>query len=258
MPPCFIKEHKNMLAKTCLLKSNVVVGMSWEANIVRKKSNYFICDGDWQQFVVHHQLELGDILLFFLIDKSTFHVLAYNQKCYSNFSGSPLFEELSSSSEEKQDTSRNAKRVKTEPKESSEEEEVESGSEENGPKKIRLSVVNLNNKDPYYEIVVKKSHTFFMTIPMSFARWTGIIDMKRMRLDNGEGKKWGVDVVRKKGSIRITRGWAEFRTHNKIANGQTCRFKLIRGNGGGKNVLQVKMALDLNFVLGLERIESLS
>ncbi|MCE3052309.1 hypothetical protein HAX54_052192 [Datura stramonium] len=91
-----------------------------------------------------------------------------------------------------------------------------------------------------------------------------------------------------KGSIRITRGWAEFRTHNKIANGQTCRFKLIRGNGGGKNVLQlyfgivllargivddiiafnillvdfsenqVKMALDLNFVLGLERIESLS
>ncbi|MCE3052310.1 hypothetical protein HAX54_052193 [Datura stramonium] len=99
----------------------------------RRKSNYFICDGDWQQFVVHHQLELGDILLFFLIDKSTFHVLAYNQKCYSNFSGSPLFEELSSSSEEKQDTSRNAKRVKTEPKESSEEEEVER-KEENGSK----------------------------------------------------------------------------------------------------------------------------
>lgn len=118
MPPCFIKEHKSMLAKTCLLKSNVV-GMSWEANIVRKMSNYFICEGEWTQFVVHHQLELGDVLLFFLIDKSTFQVLPYNQKCYSNFSRSQPFEELSSSSGEKQDVGRNYKRVKTEPIESS-------------------------------------------------------------------------------------------------------------------------------------------
>ncbi|XP_060195108.1 B3 domain-containing protein At5g25470-like [Lycium barbarum] len=170
MLPAFIKENKNMLAKTCLLKSNIV-GMSWEASIVRKKSNYFICEGEWSHFVVHHQLELGDILLFFLIDKSTFQVLVYNQKSYKNFSGRQLFEELSSSSQEKQDygntgPSRKSKRVNTEPEELSgtvaEEEEANSESEENGPKKIRFSVVNLNSKDPYYEMVIKKSHSIFM------------------------------------------------------------------------------------------------
>ena len=36
------------------------------------------------------------------------------------------------------------------------EEGVESGNEENGPKKIRLCVVNLNKNDPYYEMVMKK------------------------------------------------------------------------------------------------------
>lgn len=43
-----------------------------------------------------------------------------------------------------------------------EEEEAEGGTEENAPMKIRSSVVNLNNKDPYYEIVVRKSHSNFM------------------------------------------------------------------------------------------------
>ena len=36
------------------------------------------------------------------------------------------------------------------------EEGVESGNEENGPKKIRFGVVNLNKNDPYYEMVIKK------------------------------------------------------------------------------------------------------
>lgn len=118
MPPCFVKEHKHMLSKTCLLKSNES-GMSWEANIVRKKSNYFICEGEWTQFVVHHQLELGDVLLFFLVDKSTFQVLAYNQKSDDNFNRNQLFEELSCSSGEKQDAVRKSMRVKTEQIESS-------------------------------------------------------------------------------------------------------------------------------------------
>ena len=37
-----------------------------------------------------------------------------------------------------------------------EEEGVESGNEENGPKKSRFGVVNLNKNDPYYEMVIKK------------------------------------------------------------------------------------------------------
>ncbi|KAH0773583.1 hypothetical protein KY290_010720 [Solanum tuberosum] len=190
IPPGFMKENKKMLAKTCLLKSNVV-GMSWEANIVRKRNN--------QQF-----------------------------------------EELSTSSGEKQDViGRNSKRVKTEPTGSSgnvaEKEGVESGNQENGPKKIRFSVVNLNSNDPYYEMVIKKLY-----IPVDFVRWAGLIGKKKMNLDNGKGKEWEVFIERRQGCVRITRGWLEFKTHNKIATGETYRFKLIWGKGSANNVLQVQ------------------
>ncbi|XP_059281927.1 high mobility group B protein 13-like isoform X1 [Lycium ferocissimum] len=99
MPSHFVKKHKKMLAKTCILKTDVA-GISWKVKIEREKPNYFICEGDWPQFVVHHQLKHGDVLLFFLIEKSTFHVLLYSQKQRGNLGGRQLFEELSSSSEE--------------------------------------------------------------------------------------------------------------------------------------------------------------
>ncbi|KAF3651486.1 High mobility group B protein 2 [Capsicum annuum] len=229
-----------MLAKTCLLKTNAV-GLIWEAKIVRENSNYFICDGDWPQFVVHHKLELGDILIFFLIDKSTFQVLPYNQKSCKSFSGKGVFQELSSSSAEEHDVgiARKLKKIKMEPKESSEEEKAEGGNGKKGPKKNRFSVVNLNSKDPYFEMVVRKTHSIFMTIPLSFAKGTGMTNMKKMRLVNEKGNEWKlVDIVHTRYRVLIKGGWAEFRTRNKIANGQTCRFKLIKGNGCGNNVLQ--------------------
>nr|XP_033516533.1 uncharacterized protein LOC117280876 [Nicotiana tomentosiformis] len=110
LPCSFIRENKKMLAKTCLLG---VAGNSWEAKIVKEKSKYFICEGEWPQFVVHHKLELWDILHFLLIDKSKFHVLPYTQKCRLNFHEKRLaFEELSSSSEDEIGPSRKSKKVK--------------------------------------------------------------------------------------------------------------------------------------------------
>lgn len=123
MPPVFIKENKKKLAKTCLLKTDIAAGMSWEAKIVKENSHFFICDGEWPKFVAHHKLKLGDILLFFLVDKSTFHILPYGQKTCKNLCRRQLFEELSSSSEEEEECdvgirlSRKSKKVKTEPKE---------------------------------------------------------------------------------------------------------------------------------------------
>ncbi|CAN4090539.1 unnamed protein product [Withania somnifera] len=242
MPSVFIKENKKMLAKTCLLKTNAV-GMSWEAKIVRENSNYFLSEGDWPHFVVHHKLEIGDILIFFLIDKSTLQVLPYNQKNCKKFSGRGVFQELRNSSEEKHDVgiTRKWNKIKMEPKESSEEEGAQVGNEENGRKNSRFSVVNLNNEHPYYEAVVRKTHSKHMTIPISFAKRTGITNMKKMSLVNRKGNEWKlVDVVHTGSRVYMKGGWAEFRTLNKIANGQTCRFKLIKGNGFGNNVLQVQ------------------
>lgn len=65
--------------------------------------------------------------------------------------------------------------------------------------------------------------------------------MKKMRLVNEKGNEWKlVDIVHTRQRVFMKGGWAKFRTLNKIAYGQTCRFKLIKGNGCGNNVLQVQ------------------
>ncbi|WMV18197.1 hypothetical protein MTR67_011582 [Solanum verrucosum] len=99
-----------MLAKTCLVHTNE--GVFWEAKIMRKNSNFLICEGDWPQFVVYHKLRRGDVLLFLLVENSTFLVVPYTQKSGRNFHGRQPFEELSSISEEEEEDiepSRNSK-----------------------------------------------------------------------------------------------------------------------------------------------------
>ncbi|PHU25372.1 High mobility group B protein 2 [Capsicum chinense] len=120
MPGAFVKEHKKMLAKTCLLKTDE--GLSWEAKIVKETSHYFMCEGDWPRFLQHHKFESGDMLIFYLVEKSTFHVLLYSKKSLTNIRH---FEELSSSDEEEAaeekgevknvEASRKANKVKMEP-----------------------------------------------------------------------------------------------------------------------------------------------
>ncbi|OIT21610.1 hypothetical protein A4A49_35703 [Nicotiana attenuata] len=115
MPPTFVKENKKKLGKTCLLKTDVD-DMFWEVKIVRENSDYFICGGDWPHFVGYHKLKVGEILIFYLIDKSTFQVVPYIQKSCKNLRGGKPFEELSSSeNEEDAGPSRRAKKVKMDP-----------------------------------------------------------------------------------------------------------------------------------------------
>ncbi|WMV15004.1 hypothetical protein MTR67_008389 [Solanum verrucosum] len=117
--------------------------------------------------------------------------------------------------------------------------EANSRSEEVGPKNSsRYSFVNLNGDNPYFEMVIKKTHATCMTIPMRFAQSTDIINMKNMRLVNEEGVEWGVEIEYNRSMVIIKGGWTAFRKDNKIANGETCRFKLIRGHIA--NVLQVQ------------------
>lgn len=182
MPSCFIKENKKMLTKACLLKTDEA-GMLWEAKIVREKSNnYFICEGEWPQFVVHHQLKQGDVLLFFLVEKSVFHVHPYTRKCRRNIRDEKkklFYQQLSSTS-----SSSSSEEVEIGPDRkvnSTDEESVDEddspyyknpkqenlsddGGGGNGSKKFRggSSMMNFKTDHPYYEMVVKRSHKTFM------------------------------------------------------------------------------------------------
>ncbi|KAF3632363.1 putative 40S ribosomal protein S9-2-like [Capsicum annuum] len=137
MPAAFVKEHKKMLAKTCLVKTDE--GFSWEVKLVKETSHYFICEEGWSRFVMHHKLELGDMLIFFLVEKSTFYVLPYSKKSVTNVRH---FEELSSSDEENIQIgpSRISKKVKTESIESLVPETKEG-------KKVFMEVIELSDSE---------------------------------------------------------------------------------------------------------------
>ena len=50
-----------------------------------------------------------------------------------------------------------------------------------------------------------------------------------MRLVNEEGVEWKVEIEYARSMVIIKEGWTAFRKDNKIANSETCRFKLIGG-----------------------------
>uniref|UniRef100_K4BZ34 TF-B3 domain-containing protein n=1 Tax=Solanum lycopersicum TaxID=4081 RepID=K4BZ34_SOLLC len=116
LPSCFVKDNKKILSKNCLLKTSEA-GMSWEAKIARKKPNYFICEKDWPQFVLHHQVEPRDILIFSLIEKSTLHVRPYTPKNCRNITRKRQlsYEELSSSSSSEEEIGPSKRVKKMEP-----------------------------------------------------------------------------------------------------------------------------------------------
>ncbi|XP_004234716.1 B3 domain-containing transcription factor VRN1-like [Solanum lycopersicum] len=118
--------------------------------------------------------------------------------------------------------------------------EANSISEKVGPNNYssRYSLVDLTGDNPFFEMVIKKSHATRMAIPLRFAQQTDIINMKNMRLVNEEGVEWKVKIEYTRSTVIIKKGWTAFRKDNKIANGETCRFRLIRGPIA--NVLQVQ------------------
>ncbi|MBA0824415.1 hypothetical protein Goarm_021088 [Gossypium armourianum] len=53
-------------------------GNSWRVKVKVQQGSYFFNTG-WSKFVKYHGLEIGDFLVFFLVDSSTFDVFIYNR-----------------------------------------------------------------------------------------------------------------------------------------------------------------------------------
>ena len=70
---------------------------------------------------------------------------------------------------------------------------------------------------------------FCQTIPLKFAQSKDIINMENMRLVNEEETKWRTDIGYNQSKVILKGRWTAFQKDNKIANGETCRFKLFRG-----------------------------
>nr|GMC59549.1 B3 domain-containing protein REM9-like [Ipomoea batatas] len=104
----------------------------------------------------------------------------------------------------------------------------------------RFSTLNLKDKQPSFEIIVKKSHKFCMTVPMEFARYTGILHEKIIKLSCENGTPQKMEIASSEKRVRLIYGWKSFREANKIKNGDKCSFTLLNPHTTETMVLLVK------------------
>ncbi|KAL3344556.1 hypothetical protein AABB24_023811, partial [Solanum stoloniferum] len=268
IPVVFAKRHcKNMLNPVFLEAPH---GKAWEVEVENSQGQIWLAKG-WKELCNYYSISIRSFLMFTYNPRSHFAVTIFDQsKTEIEY---PIDQEIESDEEEEDIPvlQANANVIEEEEEDilvnlqanvnviEEEEEDIpvnlqtnanvieqdqqvgeaNSRSEEVAPKNSsRYSFVNLNGDNPYFEMVIKKAHATCMTIPMRFAQSTDIINMKTMRLVNEKGVEWEVEIEYNRSMVIIKGGWTAFRKDNKIANGETCRFKLIRGHIA--NVLQVQ------------------
>ncbi|XP_065873740.1 B3 domain-containing protein_Os12g40080-like [Euphorbia lathyris] len=78
LPGLLVKMFKEMIPKLCTLRSHT--GKSCEVSIERKINDYFFRQG-WDKFLKENKLQEGDVLVFNLVDETTFEVFAYGATC---------------------------------------------------------------------------------------------------------------------------------------------------------------------------------
>uniref|UniRef100_A0A3Q7G5N5 TF-B3 domain-containing protein n=1 Tax=Solanum lycopersicum TaxID=4081 RepID=A0A3Q7G5N5_SOLLC len=199
IPVVFAKRHcENMLNPVFLEAPH---GKSWEVEVENSQGQIWLAKG-WSDFCDYYSISVKSVLMF-----------TYNPRCHFSVAIYDQNKEVG---------------------------EANSISEKVGPNNYssRYSLVDLTGDNPFFEMVIKKSHATCMAIPLRFAQQTDIINMKNMRLVNEEGVEWKVEIEYARSMVIIKQGWTAFRKDNKIANGETCLFKLIQGPIA--NVLQVQ------------------
>ncbi|KAH7853127.1 hypothetical protein Vadar_033628 [Vaccinium darrowii] len=89
-------------------------------------------------------------------------------------------------------------------------------------------------EDPSFPVVMKKHCRSRLTLPIAFARKIGM-RKKKVLLRNEEGKEWEADVsvrtYQTSTRMDLCGGWSAFRKENKIADGDSCSFKLVKSAG---------------------------
>ncbi|TMW82331.1 hypothetical protein EJD97_006228 [Solanum chilense] len=197
------------------------------------------------------------MLIFYLVEKSTFHVLHYSKKPRTNIRH---FEELSSEDEvenveEKDDeeenieASRKSKKVKTEPKESSaiDNEGCKMQSQQSSViYDVRKTVMDkekalayqrakatFKSKNPFFISFMHPSYisrsSNHLCIKLRFARTYIPENCSNIMLRVAGRGSWPVTYSTGKAQAKIGIGWGAFVLDNQLKVGDVCVFEVIKG-----------------------------
>ncbi|KAJ0923513.1 putative transcription factor B3-Domain family [Helianthus annuus] len=94
---------------------------------------------------------------------------------------------------------------------------------------------NEDDDDPYFTLIITKTHTKVLRFPVKFAELVGIDGEGTMVMKNLDGKEWhlGLKMEKTLGKNRyyLTTGWSGFRLENDLSEGDECVIKFVRSEG---------------------------
>ncbi|KAI3962697.1 hypothetical protein MKW92_006126 [Papaver armeniacum] len=228
-------------------------GLSWEVLVEPNGHSYTFCTG-WKDFATDNKLEIGDCVIFELIDRlpdstfaMSFHIfripvpvpsLVPAQK--SNGPGKESFTHLPSSPL--------AREIKRRGR-AYESSTIREGGSDNHEElasaiAVQSKVKSFSSPFPFFWISVKPSNVHRTNIPVTFAREHLPTNMKSgeekmdVLLKNEEGCSWELHLCsRGFAKYYFSKGWKTFALENNLSIGDYVLFELIDRHPGGTLVM---------------------
>ncbi|GLU13640.1 hypothetical protein SLE2022_302650 [Rubroshorea leprosula] len=233
IPPAFMENFEGgvpLIFKLICADSR----KSWFVATEGKEEGCFFGSG-WSKFAVEQNLELKDFLVFKLVGTSTFEVEIYGRTaCKKNTTlAAKRHDDGVHSPPER------AREVKPIKQHTAKRKKPKGAAVKRArilPKKVEMDA---GPKESPFQLVLKRYHKSYITIPRKIARETGLRYKTKTVIKNSEGITWGVDIsVWKSGQVCLSTGWSDFWAANGLDVGTTI---LLLFSGGSGNEIDVQI-----------------
>ncbi|EEF40049.1 putative B3 domain-containing protein Os03g0621600 [Ricinus communis] len=251
IPPAFVMKYEKIMPETIKLKS-YNVGKSSMVSVKSNDDGFFIKHG-WKKFVKDHNLEVGDFLVFNLVNDTTFEVLIYGPTCClkkikladdddhvdQNKNSTSKFTSTASGSKQisfkkracpklsqfkrprgsAKKTGKKAKRPR-----------IFKGKTEVNKKE---SIAEEETKHPCVKLVLKEYQKYNVVVPRRFADKIGLQNKRKTVIEDPLGRQWPVFVNLVGGNqVHLSTGWSAFYQANRLVTGDilSLHSRQVHGN----------------------------
>ncbi|XP_010245898.1 PREDICTED: putative B3 domain-containing protein Os03g0621600 isoform X2 [Nelumbo nucifera] len=231
IPPPFIKHFNRSVPRRSIIRSPT--GKCWPVTVKKIEKRFYFQKG-WQSFVKHHDLVVGDLLVFSYHGNSKFSVKIYDRSACEKQMPLPPVAQIQSTSVSHPT---NGKQGKMMPKVTKETGGCVKPNRKpiikNGRNGGFEAACSYKTEFPYFIGVWRNSRRYYMTIPSAVARQFCLASkVKMVLLWDPQGRPWPVKVCfRRDGRVVLSDGWGEFSKANRLLEGDACSFEFCHGIG---------------------------
>ncbi|KAB2036707.1 hypothetical protein ES319_D03G019900v1 [Gossypium barbadense] len=219
IPPAFVKYiFKGNVPTMLTLYSDS--GNSWRVRIKVEQGSYFFNNG-WSKFVKYRDLEIGDFLVFFLVDSSTFDVFIYNRTACAKII-------ILAAKKRKGRSPRVSRQIEQTP---SHKCTSTSKKPRTVPRAQEVEFVSgVTPKSVSYVMVVKGYNKYYAGIPRSFTEEAGLGKVSMVMIKGPSGM-WPMMTTFSSKQVLLSVGWSKFLHENEIVIGDTLLFEHVPNTG---------------------------